>query len=353
MKNFLPILLIGFFLLISGCSKNPTAPVTTTGGDLEGEVLTDFANVVVNPNYQDLQTKAAALNQAISNLDSATTDANLSVAQDAWRSTRVAWETAEGYLFGPVEDFNYDPSIDTWPLSKTELDSLLASSNPLNVSDIDALPYSLKGFHAIEYILFGTGDASNITSREKQYLFSLTQSLSNTTTALRNSWDPASGDFTDQLIKAGQGSQRFATRKDAFLAIVAAMSDICNEVADEKMQDPLIAKDSTLDESAFSHNSTEDFRCNITGVSDAYFGQYIADGHGLDKIIAASDISLDNKLQSELNAAIQSFNSINSSYEQAIYTQQVQIHNTQNAINELKNTLDNDLTTFIETNIKD
>ena len=340
------------FLFIAGCTKNPTAPAPTTG-DLESEVLTDFANVVVNPNYEDLQTKATILSQSILTLDSNTTDANLVSAQTSWRATRVAWETAEGYLFGPVEDFNYDPSIDTWPLNKTELDSLLASNNPLSVSDIDALPYSLKGFHAIEYILFGIGSASQIAPREKQYLASLSQSLYNTTSALRNSWDPASGDFTDQLISAGNGSRRFATRKDAFLAIVAAMSDICNEVADEKMQDPLIARDSTLDESAFSHNSTADFKCNITGVADAYFGKYTSDGHGLNEIVASSDISLDNKIQSELNAAIQSFANINSSYEQAIYTQRVQINNTQNAINDLKNTLDDDLTNFIQANIKD
>ncbi|HTR81158.1 MAG TPA: imelysin family protein [Bacteroidota bacterium] len=341
------------FLFFAGCNKNPTEPSPTPAGDLEGEVLTDFANVVVNPNYADLQVKASALNQKVSALDTASTDENLAAAQNAWRITRGAWETSEGYLFGPIEDFNYDPSIDTWPLNKTDLDSLLASANPLMVSDIDALPYSLKGFHAIEYILFGTAHASQLTSREKQYLSSLTQSLYNTTAALRNSWDPASGNFTGQLIDAGKGSERFATRKDAFLAIVAAMSDICNEVADEKMQDPLVAHDSTLDESAFSHNSTTDFTCNITGVANAYFGKYTSDGHGLNEIVAAQNISLDNKIQAELNAAIQSFGSINSSYEEAIYSEQVQIHSTQNAINNLKNTLDEDLTNFIQANIKD
>jgi len=357
MKNIVCATITACIVFIAhGCKNNDTES-PAIGSASEAEVLNDFANVLANPNYQDLQAKANLLNQAVLAFNTSATDDNLTATQLAWRNTRTAWESAEGYLFGPIEDFNYDPSIDTWPLSKTELDSLLSSANPLGVADIDSLPYSLKGFHAIEYMLFGDGGtrtAAQFTVREEQYLASLAQSLYNTTTALRNSWDPSQpNNFTAQLINAGNGSQRFATRKDAFLAIVSSMSDICNEVANEKMQDPLIAQDSTLDESRFSHNSTRDFTDNITGVLHAYLCRYTSQGHGLNEIVASGNISLDNTVQAELNAAITSFSSISSDFEQAIYTQQVQIRNTQNAIRALKNTLDNDLTIFIQTNIKD
>src|SRR3569833_1182615 len=85
------------------------------------------------------------------------TDANLKATQDAWKNTRAAWESCEGYLFGPVEDFNYDPTMDDWPVNKVDLDGVLSSSNPLAVSDIDGLETTLKGFHAIEYVIFGVG----------------------------------------------------------------------------------------------------------------------------------------------------------------------------------------------------
>jgi len=337
----------------SGCTRTP--PTAPTGSEVAPqEVLTDFAATVVNPNYQDLQVKSATLYAAVAQLDSVASDANLVIAQNAWRAARDPWEMAEGYLFGPIEDFNYDPSVDTWPLDRTELDSLLASANPLNVSDIDLLPYSLKGFHALEYLLFGSGNAAGLTSREKQYAASLAESMMNTFTALRNSWDPQGGNFTGQLVNAGTGSDtlRFYTRKAALLAIVGAMSGICSEVADEKMEDPLVHRDSTLSESSVSHNSTRDFRNNITGVSNAYLCHYQTNGRSLSEFVSVGNASLDARLRSLIAAALASFDNISGDYEQAIFTQQVQIHNTQAAIHSLKDALDNDLTIFIQTNVQ-
>ena len=96
---------------------------------------------------------------------------------------RTSWEQCEGFLFGPVEDDNYDPNMDTWPVDYVQLDSLLASSNPLQINDIESLStLSLRGFHPIEYILWGvTGSqsAATITARKKQYMISLTKDLQN------------------------------------------------------------------------------------------------------------------------------------------------------------------------------
>ncbi|MCW3125298.1 MAG: hypothetical protein JWO03_956 [Bacteroidetes bacterium] len=356
MKKAFIISLSLTIMAIAGCKKPDTTATIVT----EQQVLTDFAGKLANPNYQDIQSKANDLNTAVVAFNSNATDANLATAQSAWRTTRAAWESCEGYLFGPVEDDNYDPSMDTWPLDKTQLDSLLASSNALTVSDIDALPESLKGFHAIEYVIFGVGGtktAAQVTPRQKLYLASLTQSLYNTTTALRNSWDPAQGNFTAQVTTAGSGSVRFTTKKAAFVAITTAMSGICDEVANGKMEEPLNASggpDSTLDESSFSHNSTTDFTNNIKGVLNAYTCQYNGTtGASLHNLIAQKNTSLDNRITSKINAAVAAFGTINVNYEIAIYTQRTQIIAVQQAINDLKDILDDELTPFIQQNITD
>ncbi|MEP7169707.1 MAG: imelysin family protein, partial [Bacteroidota bacterium] len=339
------------------CKKHELADDHADEAAVEVQVLTDFANVLANPTYKTLQAKANELNMASQALSTSTTEANLTIARNAWRDTRAPWESSECFLFGPAADFNYDPAMDDWPVNRTDMDSLLASSNPLTLSSIDALPTTLKGFHAIEYMLFGNGGsktAASFTAREKLYLVSLTQSLYNTTTALCNSWDAGQpGNFTNHLITAGNGSTYFGSRKDAFTTIVGAMAGICDEVANGKMQDPLIKQDSTLEESQFSHNSTTDFRNNISGILNAYMAIYTTDGHGLNEIVAAKNLSLDNTIQSQISAAVGSLNSIGSNYGAAIYTQQVQIHNAQAAINTLKTTLEKDLMDFVQINIKD
>lgn len=357
-RPFLSVLFIAAIAFtIYSCSKAPVNANTGNTTTLEGEVLTDFSNDLVNPNYADINAKAGIMNDAVKLLVNSTTDANLATARTAWKNTRAAWESCEGFLFGPVEDFNYDPDMDDWPVNKVDLDALLASNNPLTVNDVDTLATTLKGFHVIEYVIFGVGGtrkAADITPRQKTYLLSLAQSLYNTTTDLANSWTPSGGNYTAQVINAGKGSTTFSSRQAVFLALVGSMSDICNEVANEKMQTPFAAQDSTLDESSFSHNSTTDFTNNITGVLNAYQSKYNnSGGHSLSELVASKNSSLNNKLLSEMQAAISSFKTITVSYEQAIYTQKNQVKSVQAVINTLKNSLDGDLTDFVKVNIKD
>lgn len=366
----LPIVLLSVVLLTAGCRKPQTTttitsdipPVTTEGSVATTEnVLRDFADVLVNPNYRDLQANALLLQQSVTTLGASRTDANLSAAQNAWRLTRAPWENCEAYLFGPVEDQSYDPTMDTWPLDRTQLDSLLASSNNLTLADIDALPDALKGFHAVEYMLFGLGGqqrADSISARDMAYMTSLTQSIANTTTTLRNSWDTTQpGNYTVAIKKAGAGSTVYTSRKAAIQAIVTAMANICSEVGTGKMEEPLGQNghaDSTLDESSFSHNSTTDFTNNIKGIKNVYFCTYngVA-GHSLHDLVAASNKSLDNQITNAIYDAVGSFNTISSHYEIAIYTQRTQIQAVQAKLATLQTLLEDDLNNWVIQNIHD
>lgn len=366
----LPIVLLSVVLLAAGCRKPETntsvtsdiPPVTTEGGVATTEnVLRDFADVLVNPNYRDLQAGALLLQQAGGTLSAAPTDANLAAAQNAWRQTRAPWENCEAYLFGPVEDQSYDPTMDTWPLDRNQLDSLLASSNNLTLADVDALPEALKGFHATEYVLFGVGGqqrAANITPRQMTYLTSLTQSIAQTTTALRNSWDSTQpNNYTAHVKNAGSGGSTFGTRRAAIQAMVAAMAGICEEVGMGKMEEPMGLNgqaDSTLDESSFSHNSTTDFTNNIKGIKNVYFCTYNGTtGHSLHELVAASNKSLDNKITNAIYDAVGSFNTISSNYEMAIYTQRTQIRAIQGKLATLQTLLEDDLNNWVILNIAD
>jgi uncharacterized iron-regulated protein len=349
------VIAVGF-----GCSKAKTPTPTNNDATLEGQIVTDFPANLANPNYVDIQTKAGIMKDAAATLIATPTDANLKAAQDAWKNTRAAWESCEGYLFGPVEDFNYDPTMDDWPVNKVDLDGVLAdTSNPLTVADIDKLETTLKGFHAIEYVIFGVGGnkkASQITDREKTYLSSLTQSLYNTTKQLVSSWDPSqSGNFTVQVTTAGKASTSFPTRLKFFQTLVGSMADICSEVADSKMNDPFAAQDSTLDESQFSHNSVTDFTNNIQGISNAYLSTYGGlSGHSLSDLVKSKNASLDATLKTQMAAAVAAFSLLNgTTFEKAIYANKDKVIQIQTAIHALKTTLDGGLTDFVNANIKD
>jgi len=358
MKKILFVSAAAALIGLTGCHKASTTPGSTDDfATLEKTVITDFANNTALPQYANLVSAAVSLNSSVASLNTNTTDANLQAAQAAWKTVRGTWEQCEGFLIGPVEANDYDPNTDTWPTDKTQLDSLLASTNPLQTDDIAALPQSLRGYHPIEYMLFGVGGtrtAASLTAREKLYLVSLTADvLNNNIQPLYQSWTSAPVNYIQAIITAGAGSTTYPKRLDFFLDITGdnGMAGICNEVGSEKMYEPFVAKDSTITESPYSGYTLNDFKNNIIGAQNVYLG--LNGGKGLKDLVASKNKDLDNKIQAQFTASISAFNNITLRYEEAIIDQRVQVQQLMTQLGALKDILDNDLTDFLKTNVKD
>ena len=352
MKKLLIVSMVCTMLLYS-CNKATSVNTSVE----EQKVLNDFVGTIVLPQYQNLQSKSQIFYNSVRLLDSVTTDNNLLAAREAWRDMRAGWEQCEGFLLGPVEDDNYDPTMDTWPVDNVQLDSLMNSSNALTLTDIQNLStLSLKGFHPIEYILWGkdgNASAANITSRQKKYMVSLSADIVHVTTQLNSSWSASGGNFQQNILQAGTANSRYKSKQEAFLAIATALVDICGEVAESKMGEPYIQRDSTLSESRFSHNSMSDFRNNIIGAQNVYLCNYQSQGESLSKLVAAKNTSLDNQIRQQFTAAIHSFDNVSVPFETAIFTQRVQLQSVITAITTLQQTLDGQFKPFIQEKIKD
>ncbi len=356
MKNRFLLVPAAVLLLFSACKKTDDASGASQAAT-KTSVLSNFVDGVARPQYNDLAAKSDVLYSSIATLQSSPTDANLAGAQKAWKDMRAVWERCEGFLFGPVEDDYYDPYMDTWPTDYVQMDSLLNSAQTLTVQDIEGITLSLRGFHPIEYILFGkagTQTAAGITARQKEYMVSLATDLKNNCHKLAASWDAAEGNYGAQIMNAGTSGSKYASRNEVFTAMVDGLIEICEEVGEGKMQDPLVPQpDAQKVESPYSGNSVADFRNNIIGLQNVYLGRYSADGAGINDLVAMRNVALDNKLQGQIAAAMSSFDNITHPFEQAIFDQKTQIQQTQAALAALKTTLDGELKPYINNIIKD
>ncbi len=348
MKKILFIAIVTF--CITSCKKNEDTPAISFD-ELKTVALKDFTNNVAVPGYLDLDNAAINLNIAIQNLNTNATEVNLTAAKTAWKNMRGVWEQCEGFLFGPVEDNDYDPNMDTWPTDYVQMDSLLNSTNPLAIADIQNITLSLRGYHPIEYIIFGNHGnrtAASITARQKQYMLSLSEDLKSTCHQLYLSWTVAPTNFSNQVINAGTINSLYSKKQEVYLAIVNSLIAICEEVGEGKMKEPFDAMDPSIVESPYSGNSINDFRNNIIGLQNVYLGKYATnDGKGINDLVASKNIALDNKIQSQITAAISSFSNITMYYEDAIINQRLQCQQTMIALNTLKNTLENELKPFV------
>ncbi|PSL46730.1 putative iron-regulated protein [Chitinophaga niastensis] len=340
------------------CSKSDTVDKGGTDfNTLKNTFITDFVNKTAITGYNDLAQRSATFNDKVTIFKGAPTEENLAAAKQAWRDMRSTWEQCEGFLFGPVEDDNLDPGMDTWPVDRVQLDSVISSSNPLEITDIQGLALSLRGYHPIEYILWGADGkrkAADINAREMKYITSLTLDLKNVCQQLSSSWIPSGGDYGSKLLTAGNGGILYHKKQDVYTAVVSAMASICEEVGNNKMKEPFDQRDGMKVESPFSGNSLTDFKNNLIGAYNVYTGNFLGNkGVGLDQVVAAKNTSLDKDLQEKFQAAINSFNAITVPYEVAIGSQRTQCAQVMTAINELQGVLNTQLKKFVVDNITD
>ena len=124
--------------------------------DAELSLAAKVVDNVIVPGYEKLGEEASKLVVALTALKNNPTAETVKAARDQWRATREPWEAGEGHIFGPVDTLGVDPKVDSWPVDKNQLDGALGGYDP-ELSNIDGFPVTMKGFHAIEYLLFGDG----------------------------------------------------------------------------------------------------------------------------------------------------------------------------------------------------
>jgi predicted lipoprotein len=276
---------------------------------------------VIEPTYLDLRDHATALGVAAETLAAAPTDANLDAAKAAWVDARVAWEQSEGFLFGPVSDLGLDPSLDSWPVDRIQLDQVLGSGLALTAESIAAnFGGGLRGFHTIEYLLWGadhakTGADLAALPRELEYLVAASGALEADGTTLYEAWVGEEG-YGLKLANAGKAGGVFFRQVDAVQQLLNGLIEICNEVANGKIADPYKAQDRTLEESQFSHNSIQDFADNIRSVKFVYEGSRSGVApNSLSAFVRQEDATLDQRILAEIDAAIAAIYAISSDGE--------------------------------------
>ena len=351
------ILPFAFTLLAFTACKDDNNEVPAIDETLNSKILSDFSLAVASATYTELQAKTAQLNTQLATFKSNPSDVNLKIMQSSWKDARTVWEQTEAHLFGPVSTENIDPRLDTWPVNFTDLDAQLSSNNAFTESYIDNLDDALKGFHPVEYLLFGNGGtkkASDVTPRQMEYLEGLTLNLKKLTAELGSKWDlaTASTNYISAVSNAGAGSDEYKSQRAAFEELVNAMVGICDEVANGKIKEPYEQKNAALEESPFASNSIIDFTNNIKGVGNVYQGRYKTDGTGLEDLVKLHNLSLDGDIKAKLNAAISALENITDPFGTAIITQPVQVQNAIDAINELKTVLEDGLLPFVQQHSK-
>ncbi len=285
---------------LTACSDDNTVnPVETY--DFAG-IINSYSDNVIIATYADLAFKTAILQAACETFSNNPTQDNLNTAANAWYEARVPWETSEAFLFGPVSFLSIDPSMDTWPVDETQLETVLNSSFELTPDFVrNGLGYSLRGFHTLEYFLFSNGelrDFSTITERGRLYMRSVATVLAEDAATVHDQWV---SNYGAEFKNAGKSGSRYTSVNQAAQEIIDGIITIVDEVGNGKISEPFVTKDVNTVESQYSWNSITDFTNNIIGVKTAYLG---GTGSGIDEYVKSKNTLLNDRVLSEIENAI-------------------------------------------------
>lgn len=366
-KIFYSMAVLVMGLAFTACSsdddKKDDSKITEKEQAMEA-ITNQYVNNVIFPIYKSLASQTSTLFdqlvEAKSKFRAGTlTQADIDKICSTFIAARSAWESSESFLYGAATDFGIDPHIDTWPLDRTALAKALSSAEIIeDLDDLDdggidnaraLVGEQQLGFHGIEFIIFRNGqnrtlaalqgieddeafEGRNITG-EQELIFAaaVAGDLRDKCFQLEVSWlgdqapvahqerveecefptTVAGGDasYGENMLNATKAGSTLSTWRSVMSTIlVAGCSNICAEVAGQKIGQAYLGTDPDYIESPYSQRSYFDFFDNISSIQYSLYGNQGTTAHAnsimtyLEKYNATMAADLKAKLEAALSA---------------------------------------------------
>ncbi len=327
------------------------------------QAITDqYVNNVIFPIYKSLASQTSTLFdqlvEAKSKFRAGTlTQGDIDKLCTTFIAARSAWEQSESFLYGAATDFGIDPHIDTWPLDRTALAKALSSAEIIeDLDDLDEggidnaralVGEQQLGFHGIEFIIFRNGknrslaalkgieddeafEGRNITG-EQELIFAaaVAGDLRDKCFQLEVSWlgdqapeahqerveecefptTVAGGEssYGENLLNATKAGSTMSTWRGVMSTIlVAGCSNICAEVAGQKIGQAYLGTDPDYIESPYSQRSYYDFFDNISSIQYSLYGNQgtTANANSIMAYLQKYNATMAADLKAKLDAAL-------------------------------------------------
>ncbi len=216
MKKIFGLLAISLVIYACGGDDSPVSTDTTdtvnTVNFDRSAMLTNWADNIIIPGYQDLVSKLSALETATTAFTDNSTD--LTALRAAWLDAYTTWQRVSMFEIGPAENVNLRLNVNIYPANVATIqDNISAGNYNLDLSSNRAA----KGFPALDYLLYGIGntDAEILSyyngadgDAYKQYLTDIVSDMSSRSNTVLNEWE---GDYRDTFVNNDGASATAST----------------------------------------------------------------------------------------------------------------------------------------------
>lgn len=185
--------------------------LNTIGTYDRAKMLSNIADNYIVPAYTNYELATSNLKDKVDAFNSTPSSTTLQDLRQSWRQACIDWQAVSFIDFGPALDISLKSQTNIFPTDTALIKSNISSGtyDLQTPSNFDA-----KGFQAIDYLLFGTGNNDQEvvdyfinTVEAKNYLIKLVDELKgNATTVLTNWSNSYKESFKNNNADNSQGS---------------------------------------------------------------------------------------------------------------------------------------------------
>ena len=339
----MPVLCL-LLAVLAGCGS---------GGASDRDVLISLADEVVVPAYRSAAEDVTRLDRDVDALCNSPSESSLEAARQSWRDARASWMRTEAMWFGPVMDRRSVRLVDWSPTNVAGMDEMLAGGRVLSTDEVrEVLASNLRGFGAIEYLLFGdnTPAGSNATEALCAYLTALTEVARTETDAILKEWVDGAEErppFKDYFSgRAGVSALPSAAVAD----VVRTQVFLIRDAVDMRMASALglrgDAPDLTLIPGTAADNGLHDLRNEILGMQAIYEGS-AEEGMGVSALVVALSEETDVRLREQFAAAIAAIDAVEGPLRAAISERPEQVVAVHDALQDVQVTVSTEVVSLL------
>ncbi len=189
------ILFFSLIVTLIACNKEDEA-LAISGDNYNREaLLTNWANNIIIPSYQDYQTKVTSLQTAVNTFNASVDQTNLELVREKWLDAYKAFQYVGFFEFGKAEEIHFNSTTNIYPTNAVGINDNIASGT-YNFSLLSQ--FDKQGLPALDYMLHGlaTTDAAILdfyttnanATKYKNYLNALVTRLNLNIDAIVTDW---------------------------------------------------------------------------------------------------------------------------------------------------------------------
>lgn len=163
------VLCILFLTFTCSSEREETDPPFNVKG-----LLKDITNQQILPSVSNFVTASINLNSAVETYVLETTEVNLTIAQNHWQQTALAYGKIYAFNIGDIRNQFMHQALYNWPTLPNAIENIFINNDNITEDLVSNLSPQIKTLSGLEYLLFGN-DSSTIntsfSSSEKRRLY--------------------------------------------------------------------------------------------------------------------------------------------------------------------------------------